>query len=224
MTRLAVFDCDGTLVDSQRRIVGAAEAAWRDQGLAPPAAADVRMTVGLALPVAIGRLAPHDADPALVAALTAGFRAAFKQLSADPAYEEPLYPGAIDALETLQAAGVLLAVATGKGRRGLAMTLERHGIEDRFIVTKTADDGPSKPAPNILLDAMAEADVKPGATVVLGDTSYDMAMARAAGAHAIGVAWGYHEPPVLEAHGAVQVLADYGQAAPAVLQLLGAGH
>lgn len=224
MTRLAVFDCDGTLVDSQRRIVGAAEAAWRDQGLAPPSAADVRMTVGLALPIALSRLAPADADPTLIAALTASFRAAFKQLSADPAYDEPLYPGVVDTLEALQEAGVLLAVATGKGRRGLAMTLERHSIQDRFTITKTADDGPSKPAPNILLDAMTEIGATPAATVVIGDTSYDMAMARAAGAHALGVAWGYHDTPTLEAHGAGQVLADYGQAASAVLGLLGSSR
>lgn len=224
MTRLAVFDCDGTLVDSQRRIVGAVEAAWRNLGMRPPAAANVRHTVGLALPLAIQQLAPDDADHSLLTALTAGFRSAFKELSQDPAYDEPLYPGAIEALDALADAGVMLAVATGKGRRGLQLTLERHGIENRFVVTKTADDGPSKPAPNILQDAMAETGATPEGTVVLGDTSYDMAMAKAAGAHAIGVAWGYHDLARLKAHGAGQVLAVYAEAAPAVLDLLGAGQ
>lgn len=220
MTRLAVFDCDGTLVDSQRRIVASVWAAWSDQGLTPPDEESVRRIVGLALPQALARLAPAGADPALLAALIEGFRQAFRRLSDDPAYEEPLYPGAVAALDRLRAADVVLGVATGKGRRGLRKTLERHGLLDRFAVLKTADDGPSKPHPQILEDAMTEMAADPTSTVMLGDTAYDMAMARAAGAHALGVAWGYHPRRELTDHGAGDVLSSYDDVAGAVLGLL----
>ena len=219
MNRLAVFDCDGTLVDSQRRIIAAVEAAWNAQKLTPPSAEAIRRIVGLALPQALGRLAP-TVDPACLAALIEGFRQTFHRLQQDPAYDEPLYPGAVEALDTLIAAGVLLGVATGKGRRGLAHTLERHGLQDRFVVLKTADDGPSKPHPQILEDAMAELGARPETTVMLGDTAFDMAMARAAGAHALGVAWGYHAPSDLAEHGAHAILHAYAEAPPAVFRLL----
>ena len=222
MTRLAVFDCDGTLVDSQRRIIAAVEASWAAQGLTPPDDEAIRRIVGLALPTALGRLAP-EADPTLLTALVAGFRSTFQALMQDPAYDEPLYPGVVAALDALAGADVLLGVATGKGRRGLAHTLERHGIANRFVVLKTADDGPSKPHPQILEDAMAETGAGPATTVVLGDTSFDMAMARAASAHALGVAWGYHPPQELEAHGAHRVLHAYAEAPAAVLERLGTG-
>lgn len=210
-----MFDCDGTLVDSQRRIVAAAEAAWADQRLPPPSAAAVRRIVGLALPEALARLAP-DADPATVLALTESFRATFHRLQSDPAYDEPLYPGAVGTLDALRAAGFALGVATGKGRRGLAHTLERHGLKDRFAILKTADDGPGKPDPTILNDAMLEMGATPETTVMLGDTAFDMAMAQAARVHAIGVGWGYHPPEELAQHGARVVLADYGEAPQAV--------
>ncbi len=222
MTRLVMFDCDGTLVDSQRRIVAAAEAAWTDQGLAPPSAEAVRRIVGLALPVALARLAP-EADPAGLHALTEGFRATFHRLQTDPAYDEPLYPGVVAALDALQEAGFTLGVATGKGRRGLAHTLERHDLADRFAVLKTAQDGPSKPDPTILHDAILEMGAAPATTVMLGDTAFDMAMATAARVQAIGVAWGYHPPDELAEHGARVVLASYGEVPAAVHAALEAG-
>lgn len=220
MTPLAIFDCDGTLVDSQRRIIAAVEAAWTAQALTPPDEESIRGIVGLALPQAMARLAPADADHGLLLALVEGFRQTFHRLETDPAYDEPLYPGVLAALDALQAADVTLGVATGKGRRGLNKTLARHEIGDRFAVLKTADDGPSKPHPQILEDAMVELAATPVTTVMLGDTAFDMAMARAAGAHALGVAWGYHTPEDLVEHGAVQVLDVYEQAPAAVLALL----
>lgn len=219
MTPFAVFDCDGTLVDSQRRIVAAVAAAWTAQRMVPPEEETIRRIVGLALPQAMARLAP-EADHALLLALIEGFRQTFLRLERDPAYDEPLYPGAAETLDALAAAGVALGVATGKGRRGLAATLQRHGIGDRFAVLKTADDGPSKPHPQILEDAMAELAARPETTVMLGDTAFDMAMARAAGAHALGVAWGYHPSDDLTGSGAARVLATYAEAPAAVLELL----
>jgi phosphoglycolate phosphatase len=218
--RIAIFDCDGTLVDSQRRIVAAAEAAWIGEGRQPPDPEAVRRSVGLALPQALGRLAP-DADEDELNALIEGFRQTFHHLSQDSAYDEPLYPGVVEALDALRSADVTLGVATGKGRRGLAHTLERHQLTDRFDILKTADDGPSKPHPKILNDAIAELGGSAEATVVLGDTSFDMAMARSAGVHALGVAWGYHAPSDLTEHGAMSILHDYSEAPAAVLELIG---
>jgi len=152
------------------------------------------------------------------------FRETFRAISTDPDYDEPLYPSALEAIDALRASGALLAVATGKGRRGLRMTLERHGIIDRFEVLKTADDGPGKPHPQILLDAMADLGASAETTVMLGDTAYDMAMARAAEAHAIGVAWGYHAPEDLAAHGAAHVLHDYAEVPGAVAERIGSGR
>lgn len=220
MTKLAVFDCDGTLVDSQRRIVAAAEEAWISVGRAPPSAEKVRRIVGLALPTAMAALAP-DAEERELALIVDGFRKAFHRLQQDPAYDEPLYPGVEAALIELRDEGVLLGIATGKGRRGLGHTLETHGIADYFVVLKTADDGPSKPDPTILKDAMTELGAEPATTAMIGDTAFDMAMAKAAGAHALGVSWGYHPRDELLAHGAQRVIDHYRQAPGAALQMLG---
>ena len=125
--------------------------------------------------------------------------------------------------EVLECAAGLekLGVAPGKWRRGLRKTLTTHGILDWFAVLKTADDGPSKPHPKILEDAMLEVGASPATTVMLGDTAYDMAMARSAGAHCLGVAWGYHAPSDLEAHGATKIIHKYADAPGAVREFLG---
>jgi phosphoglycolate phosphatase len=116
--------------------------------------------------------------------------------------DEPLFDGVADAIDALTAAGWTLGVATGKSDRGLAHVLARHGLSDRFATLQTADRHPSKPDPAMLLAAMAEVGALPHMTAMIGDTSFDMAMARAGGAQAIGVAWGYHAPNELVAAGA----------------------
>lgn len=206
--RLVVFDCDGTLVDSQRGIIASVEAAFLPEGLCVPDDEMIRTGVGLPLEVAIARLAP-DADDAQIARLVARYREAFFTLRQKPDFVEPLYPGTVEVITALEEAGFLLAVATGKSRRGLRATLERHGILDRFVVLKTADDGPGKPDPSILKDAMAEAGALPGTTAMVGDTSYDILMARAARARAIGVTWGYHDAATLRKAGAETIIRRY---------------
>src|SRR5436305_822900 len=107
---------------------------------------------------------------------------------------EPLYPGAAATIQAFaQRDDVVLGVATGKSQRGVRLVLGHHGLLDHFITIKTADDAPSKPDPGMVVDAMREAGVEAADTVVVGDTIYDIAMARAAGAAAIGVTWGYHQ-------------------------------
>ena len=189
--RLVVFDCDGTLVDSQHAIIASVHEAWKAEGLTPPDDEMVRTGVGLRLDFAIPRLAP-DENAAMHTRLTERYKLAFRRIRQQPDHEEPLYPGTLDALRAVEASGALLAVATGKSRRGLLATLERHGILDMFVSLKTAESGPSKPDPAILRDAIAESGAAPGTTAMVGDTVFDISMARAAGAYAVGVSWGYH--------------------------------
>ena len=216
--RLAVFDCDGTLVDSQHNIIAAMTAAFRAHGLADPEPASVRRVVGLHLSEAIARLLP-DIRSSLGPSVCEAYIDAFRELRERHDHEEHLYPGVVKALDALDRANAILAVATGKSRRGLEATLDRHGLRDRFVVLKTADDGPGKPDPRILLDAIAETGSEPGQTAMIGDTVYDVEMARLARAHAVGVAWGYHPPRDLHAAGA-QFVAESFEELPAILERL----
>ncbi len=206
--RLAVFDCDGTLVDSQHSIIESVQLAWAAEGLEPPSDEYIRTGVGLRLDFAIPRLAP-DAPREVQDRLIERYKQAFFTIRQKPDHEEPLYPGTIEALDKLDDLGVLLAVATGKSRRGLDATLERHGLTDRFVVLKTADDGPSKPDPRILQDAVKEAGANFDTTAMIGDTVFDISMARAARTHAIGVSWGYHPVEELKKAGAAAVIDRY---------------
>ncbi len=208
--RLAVFDCDGTLVDSQHSIISAMNAAWRVDGLDAPDARAVRRVVGLPLEVGMARLLP-DGDADDFERLSRHYRAAAYELRQHEEFAEPLYPGAIEAIEALAAAGYLLGVATGKSRRGLDATLESHRLTGRFATLQTGDAAPGKPAPDMLLRAMAETGAGPGTTAMIGDTSFDMLMAKNAGTVAIGVAWGYHGEDELRECGAARVLADFGE-------------
>jgi phosphoglycolate phosphatase len=203
--RLAVFDCDGTLVDSQHSIVACMEAAFAAAGRTVPRAAAVRRVVGLPLGDCVARLAP-DLGPAECARLVELYKQAFSDLRAAAQIQEPLFPGIRELLDALDAEGVMLGVATGKGRRGLVMTLEQHGLLGRFATVQTADLAPGKPNPEMLRRAMAEAGAAPATTAMIGDTTYDMLMARSAGTAAIGVAWGYHPPEELHAAGAHAVV------------------
>lgn len=207
-TQLAVFDCDGTLVDSQHIIVAAMQAAFAAHGLAEPDAAAIRRQVGLHVPDAVRNLVPDVAE-GTVAAVGTAFVEAGRSLRDAQAHDELLFPGVIEVLEHLAARDVLLAIATGKSRRGLERTLKEHGLGGHFIILKTSDDGPGKPHPAILMDAIAEAGSSPQTAVMIGDTVYDIAMARSAGAFAVGVGWGYHEPDELSAAGAHAIVEQF---------------
>ena len=216
--RLAVFDCDGTLVDSQHVIVAAMTGAFREHGLADPDPAAVRRLVGLHVADAVGRLLPA-ASSQVIAAVGDSFVRTGRAVRDRQEHDELLYPGVVEVLEQLAARDVLLAVATGKSRRGLERTLKQHGLGGHFVILKTADDGPSKPDPGILLDAIAEAGASPLTTVMIGDTVFDVTMARSAGAYAIGVGWGYHEPGELDAAGAHAILDHFRDLPPTLDKL-----
>lgn len=205
--KLFVFDVDGTLIDSQHHIHSAMTLAFQAVGLPPLPKQEVLRIVGLSLPEAMAALAP-DQDGQTRARLVQEYKNAFQQ--ARIRETAPLYPGALDCLDALaQRDDWLLAVATGKSRRGLLAMIEAHGLQGRFVSLRTADDHPSKPHPAMLLVALAELGVSAVDAVMIGDTSYDMQMARTAGIHAFGVGWGYHEAPALHAAGAAAVADDF---------------
>lgn len=203
-TRLAVFDCDGTLVDGQADVCWAMDRAFARAGLPAPDGQAVRRIVGLSLPVAVRGLAP-DLPEDQVNAVTEYYRSSFRARREEGLLDEPLYDGIAELLVTLRGAGWALAVATGKSDRGLAACLATHGIADLFVSLQTADRHPSKPHPAMLEAALFEAGAAPHQAVMIGDTSFDMLMARNAGVPAIGVAWGYHAPHELLASGAASV-------------------
>lgn len=192
--RLVIFDVDGTLVDSQADILGAMHLSFAAQGRAAPAREEILGVVGLSLDVLMPRLAP-DADAATLARLVQGYKDAYMTLRADQggAASSPFYPGARAVLEALHAQpDVLLGVATGKSRRGLDKLIEAHELRGMFVTQQVADFHPSKPHPAMLHEALRETGVDPAQAVMVGDTSFDMEMAQAAGIAGIGVSWGYH--------------------------------
>lgn len=208
--RLAVFDCDGTLVDSQHAIVACMHAAFACESLPPPPAEDVRRVVGLKLAECVARLAPAE-DAVRHARLVEAYRENFFTLRQRPDHHEPLFEGCLDALAALEGEGWLLGIATGKTRRGLDAVLERHGLQRRFVTLQTSDFGPGKPHPAMLERALAETGAEPADTVMIGDTTFDMDMARNAGIAGIAVSWGYHSVPELLAAGATALVERYDQ-------------
>ena len=206
MNRIVVFDCDGTLVDGQAAICDTMDEAFAAAALPPPDRNEVRRMVGLSLPQALRLLAPEaDAHHETVLAhYKEGFRA--RRLSGT--LEEPLYDGIADLLKRLDQRGWHLGVATGKSDRGLEACLTGHGVRDLFLTLQTADRHPSKPHPAMLQQALRDAGAEPGAAIMVGDTTFDVEMAVAAGVCAIGVAWGYHAPSELLEAGAIGVAAD----------------
>ena len=204
MTRLAVFDCDGTLVDSGATIYAALRETFRQRGLDLPPPRIARRVIGLSLVEAMASLLP-DAAPDEHAALAEQYKTNFIALRAAGQVEEPLFDGVLELLDALEEDGWLMAVATGKSDRGLKHCLDLHDIHARFVSLQTADRHPSKPHPSMVEQAMAEAGAAPEHTIVVGDTSYDMALAVSAGATAIGAGWGYHEADELLKAGAVGV-------------------
>lgn len=207
MRPLAVFDIDGTLVDSRASIFQAATEASRALGLPEPEYDRVRRIVGLSLPVALRQLEPQ-LDDADLNRFVEAFKAVFLRMNTDPDFHEPLYDGVEDSLRRLKRDGWRLALATGQSRRGVARNLARAGWADWFLSSHCAEDGPGKPDPAMLLAAMAACDACPATTVMIGDTSHDIEMAVAAGAVPLGVAWGFHTVEEQMAAGAFHVARD----------------
>lgn len=218
--RLVIFDCDGTLVDSQANIVTAMREAFRVHGRAEPDADDIRRQVGLTLEIVVSRLAP-DVGPDIAHEIAEIYRGIVRGLRSDGGLSEPLYDGIRELIFGLAHPDVFLGVATGKNLVGLEHTLANHGLRERFHTLQTADRAISKPHPDMVLRAMADCACEPAETVVIGDTTFDMEMARAAGATAIGVSWGYHDPAELRAAGAAAILKRPADFIPSLQSLSG---
>jgi len=204
VNKLAIFDCDGTLVDSGATIHRALTAAFEQNGIQLPPPEVSRRIIGLSLTEAMAALLP-DAPAERHVAIAEDYKRAFWTLRAAGEVEEPLFDGVIELLDALEREGWLLAVATGKSDRGLKHCLEAHDIHARFVSLQTADRHPSKPHPSMVEQALADAAAAPESSIVIGDTSFDMAMAVNAGARGIGAGWGYHDAAELIAAGAVAV-------------------
>ncbi len=200
-----MFDCDGTLVDSQAAIGQSMEAAFNQAGVPYPGHEAVKKVVGLSLDRASQMLLP-ESHRHLAPEIEAHYRRTFADLRLNDKVVEPLYPKVLETLGALKDAGFVLGIATGKGRRGLEKTLASHGIGDFFHTLQTADTHPGKPDPSMLHQALAEAGAEAGAALFVGDTTFDIEMGRSAGIRTLGAAWGYHERAYLEAAGADAII------------------
>ena len=206
--KLVVFDCDGTLVDSQHTIIACMNAAFDACDVPRVSDEAIRRVVGLPLLDAVAFLAPNETQN-LIASIRDEYSKAWQQLREAEKLDEPLYPGVIAVLDQLESDGWLLGIATGKSRRGLDGTLEKHDILGRFVTLQTADRARGKPHPEMLLQAMDETGAAASQTVMIGDTTFDMEMACNARVMAIGVSWGYHEVEELHATGAIDVISGF---------------
>ncbi len=207
--KLIIFDVDGTLVDSQDAIIAAMSMAFRDHAISIPDRLDILSIVGLSLDEAFATLVP-DASRDQRGLLVQSYKNAFLMLRQQNRGEAatPMYEGAHDLVIRLHKCGHILGVATGKARRGVAHFVESHGLQDRFSVVQTADDAPSKPHPQMILNCLAGAGIAPENAVIIGDTEFDMAMGAAAGVRRVGVEWGYHPVERVMRGGAEQMARD----------------
>lgn len=206
--RLLVFDWDGTLADSTAIIANAIQQACRDLELAPPDDGSARFVIGLGLADALRHVAPGLAA-ADYPRLSDRYREHY--LARDP--EIPLFPGAREMLDELDARGFLLAVATGKSRVGLTRALQQQGLAHRFVATRCADEGMPKPHPDMLLALMDRCGVAPEETLMIGDTTHDLELARNAGASAVAVTYGAHPLAGLAGLSPLATLASIGELA-----------
>lgn len=210
--KLLVFDWDGTLMDSLARITDCMRSAARDTGVPVPGDEMIRDVIGLGLGEAIQTLFPN-LDEALWPRIGDRYRHYFLNVNRDPS---PLFSGVLEVLERLSAEGYLLAVATGKSRRGLESSLDSSGLRRLFHATRCADEASSKPHPEMLLQLMEVLGSEPSETVMIGDTEYDMEMAANAQAHGIGVSYGVHPCDRLGRHGVLGCI-DRFEALPELL-------
>lgn len=199
--KLALFDCDGTLIDGQASICDAMETAFAAHGLAAPDRGEVRRAVGLSLPVAVRILLPRS-EPEVHDAVVARYKQEFRAARVEGRLAQPLVPGIREVLTDLRRAGWVLGVATGMSDAGLAHCLAEQGIADLFATLQTADRHPSKPHPSMAEAALLETGADPAGAAMIGDTVFDIEMARNAGIRALGVGWGYHSAEELLAAGA----------------------
>ncbi|MAI89095.1 HAD-IA family hydrolase [Ponticaulis sp.] len=201
--RLVVWDLDGTIIDSRKVIQNAMTAAFEEFGLEPPEYDRTRQIVGLGLEDGCRILAPQGTSEKDVAALALAYKNAFvAHRTNNPDFKEPLYEGAVELLESLANQNCLMGVATGKSRRGIEAVFGMHDLHQYFDTIWCADDGPGKPHPFMVMEAMKAIGAEADETVMIGDAIHDIHMGRSAGVVTHGVSWGFGEAHELEAAGA----------------------
>lgn len=212
---LIVFDCDGTLVDSQHIITEAMRFAFRNAGLDEPSGDQILRAVGLSLPEAMTDLAP-DQSRSTRDELMRDYRERYMALRRGNA-REPLFMGAAPLVLGLgKRDDIVLGIATGKSRRGVMRIIEQNALDGIFATIQTADDAPSKPHPAMLYQAMEETGIAPEATVMIGDTFHDMLMAASAKVAGVGVTWGHHTKAELHRAGARLTVSSFPELAVAI--------
>jgi len=218
--RLAAFDLDGTLIDSAGSIVDGVMACWEACDFPPPDPRHIRRNIGLPWEESVEMLLP-GAGEAEFARIRAYHDEVARGERSRPPRREAMFPGVIETLETLDRAGYLLAIITSRPSKRLVELLGEHGIADHFISLKTTDNGPGKPNPYLMDRTLAETGVAADAAVMIGDTTFDMLMARAAGTSALGVSWGVHGAAELRAAGAHAVVHGFDELPAAILGMTG---
>ncbi|WP_421299704.1 HAD-IA family hydrolase [Aeromonas veronii] len=206
--RLAIFDWDGTLMDSVGRIVACVQGAARDCELAVPAPAQIRQIIGLSLNVAMSRLFPlcSDSGTAIDERQIVMLIDRYRHHYLHDTTPSPLFAGAGELLHDWQSQGLQLAVATGKSRRGLDRVLDETGLRPLFVTSRGADEARSKPDPLMLEQILAELGLSPRQAVMIGDSVHDMAMAEAIAMPRIGVTWGVDSSEALSRYEPVAVV------------------
>lgn len=200
-----LFDCDGTIADSCAMICEIMRMVFVKHGLEVPLDSETRAIIGLSLDTAIGQLKP-DASVDEIGRMAETYRTIFRSARSEPKFREALFPGMKALVRDLAARqDVCVGMVTGKSRRGVDAICETHGMTDWFAVVRTADDCASKPHPAMVLESCDVLGLSPSDVLVVGDSIYDMQMAKAAGASALGVEWGTFALPSLIAAGAFAV-------------------
>lgn len=204
--KLILFDADGTLIDSQAIIHESMRLAFLSFGYPEPQIAETRSIIGLTLDYAIATILGRDIDEEVLA-MTAEYKSIYLQLAQREEMQSLPFDGIPQLIDSLaNRSDVLLGIVTGKSRRGVRTLLEKSEFKDRFVVSRCADDCPSKPHPAMVKECCEDMGTSPFNTIVIGDTGFDMEMARAAGANSIGVTWGYHSRERITAGGAHHIV------------------
>jgi len=203
--KVIIFDWDGTLMDSIDKIVASLQAAAKDCDLVCPSSEAIRNIVGLSLDSAMQQLFPQHTN-AQQDAMVEAYRTQY--LALDSLHPTPFYPGIVTWLKTLKTQGYLLAVATGKGRRGLDRLLDKWAVRDLFVTTYCADETLSKPNPLMLNRILDDLNLQPAQALMVGDSSYDLEMANNAGIDCLGVSYGVHSNQVLQQFNPIAIVDD----------------
>jgi phosphoglycolate phosphatase len=206
--KIALFDCDGTLVDSLAIIHAAMCFCFEEVGIATPQEVETRSIIGLTLDTAIATILDRPIDDQ-INQMVVSYKEHYRVLLQSGKFDAPLYPRISETLAELHKIDhLLMGVVTGKSRRGLDNIIAENNFGQYFITSRTADECPSKPNPAMVLECCSEAGIDAKDAVVIGDTTYDMEMGKAAGAATIGVDWGYHNSKQLKSSGADVIISS----------------